>query len=186
MQTNTLWHDLRALIETTDLAGLGPDRRPGTMNTAQIDAQLKGALNVARVTPAVSDLFRATIYLWHDHLDESHRIVQDIENADGSLVHALMHRREPDYGNAKYWFRRVGHHPAFLTLATQAGELLEKAGESDLRSRVLPNKTWDPFTFVDAVEDAAEGTFKSKAPVLQQIQKLEFEALLENLAHRSA
>jgi hypothetical protein len=184
MEPGTLFHDLRRLLTTEKPAELGPTRREGTLAIAQIDAGLESAFQTVDATPAVRDLIRSVIYLWHDHLDEAHIIAQEIENVDGSLVHGMMHRREPDYGNAKYWFRRVGSHPAFLILAVRAGELLEKAGESDLHSRLLPNRTWDPFAFVDAVEDAAEGKFKSKTDLLQEIQRIEFEALIENLAHR--
>lgn len=184
MHPGGIFPELKLILDTRELAGLGPKRRDDTMTTAQIDAQLEKIFREERLTPAVRDLFRAAAYLWHDHLDASHTISQNIETIDGSLIHGIMHRREPDYSNAKYWFRRVGAHPSFLSLAVRVGELLEKAGESDLHSRLLPNKTWDPFAFVDAVEDAMEGQFKSKIPILQQIQKLEFECFFENLVNR--
>ena len=183
MKPGGLFPELKRLIETSELAGLGPERRAGTLTVSEIDLELRGALE-GRLSPAVRDLFRAGIYLWHDHLDEAHSIVQDIETADGSLLHGIMHRREPDYGNAKYWFRRVGSHPSFLSLAVKGSEYLGKANEGDLQSRLVPNKMWDPSAFVDSVEDAEEGQFRSKVPVLQQLQKLEFESLLENLANR--
>ena len=184
MQGGTLLSDLRALLETTDLASLGPTPRSVALDIPELDTKLNAVFRDIRLTPAIKDLLRATIYLWHDHLDESHTIAQNIENRDGSLVHAIMHRREPDYSNAKYWFRRVGAHPSFLGLAVKARELLEKADETDLHSRLLPNNSWDAFAFVDAVEDATHGKFVSRASLLQELQKLEFESLLENLIHR--
>jgi hypothetical protein len=184
MRIGGLFPELKKLLDEPGVAGLGPEGRAGTLSVGEIDQELGGALE-GRLTAAVKDLFRAGIYLWHDHLDDAHRIVQDIETPDGSLLHGMMHRREPDYSNAKYWFRRVASHPCFLSLAVQASEYLEKSGEGDLHSRLVPNKTWDPFAFVDAVEDAEEGQFKSKVPILQQIQKMEFECLFENLANRT-
>src|SRR5262245_42612875 len=50
------------------------------------------------------------LWLYHDGLDESHAISQDLDTAEGSFWHAIMHRREPDAWNSKYWWRRVGDH----------------------------------------------------------------------------
>lgn len=73
------------------------------------------------------------LWLLAGDLDRSHTISQGIESADGSFWHAIMHRREGDFGNSKYWFRRVGKHPVLDQLA----QLSEGAYE-------------DPFEFVDA------------------------------------
>ena len=55
----------------------------------------------------------SAVWLLDDHLDESHRISQSVSTSSGSYWHGIMHRREPDYGNSGYWFRRVGDHPIF-------------------------------------------------------------------------
>lgn len=184
MRAGSLYHDLLALLKTEELADLGPKRRSEALSPKQIDDRLAGAFHDIRLTPALKQLIKAGVYLWHDNLDAAHSIAQEIETIDGSLLHGLMHRREPDYGNAKYWFRRVGIHPSYHALAAKTGELLKNADESDLHSRLVPNNSWDPFAFVDAVEDAEEGQFRSKVPLLQQIQKLEFESFFENLTNR--
>ena len=41
---------------------------------------------------------------WH----RAHEIAQDIKSETGSLVHAYLHRKEGDIGNAGYWYRRAG------------------------------------------------------------------------------
>src|SRR5579884_3956805 len=66
---------------------------------------------------------RAGLWLAFGFLDESHKISQDLHTAEGSYWHALMHRREPDFWNSKYWFRQVGAHPVFADLAKAAAEL---------------------------------------------------------------
>src|SRR5262245_35045418 len=86
---------------------------------------------------------RAGLWLAFDFLDESHRISQDLHTKEGSYWHALMHRREPDYANSKYWFRQVGTHPVFADLAKEAAE----AGYP-------VTGAWDAFAFVDACEQA--------------------------------
>ncbi len=48
--------------------------------------------------------------LWHDRKgdwDRAHVIAQEIEGEDAAWVHAYLHRREGDLGNAAYWYRRA-------------------------------------------------------------------------------
>lgn len=58
--------------------------------------------------PDAAPLIRA---LWHDkrgHWDRAHALAQDVHTPDGSRVHAYLHRREGDVGNAGYWYRQAG------------------------------------------------------------------------------
>jgi hypothetical protein len=64
------------------------------------------------------------LWLLHNFLDDSHTISQDMPTTSGSYWHALMHRREPDFENAKYWFRRVGRHPIEDDLHQAAQQIL--------------------------------------------------------------
>jgi len=61
-----------------------------------------------KIPPAVSP---ALVALWHDargDWERAHQVAQDIEDATGSWVHAYLHRKEGDEGNAAYWYRRAG------------------------------------------------------------------------------
>ena len=49
--------------------------------------------------------------LWHDargDWDRAHACAQDDHGRDGSWVHAYLHRKEGDVGNAGYWYARAG------------------------------------------------------------------------------
>ncbi|MEL7338604.1 MAG: hypothetical protein AAFN70_20620 [Planctomycetota bacterium] len=61
------------------------------------------------------------LWLVAGDIHRSHTISQDLGSAEGSFLHGIMHRREGDFGNAKYWFRRVGDHPVFEAIAQQSG-----------------------------------------------------------------
>jgi hypothetical protein len=108
----------------------------------------------------MADACLAGLWLMYDYLDESHSISQSIDTPTGSYWHAIMHRREGDFDNAKYWFHRVGKHPIFATLAG-AGKVawreLSRGPESD-RGATWFNKAgeWDPFGFVDWCAGAAQ------------------------------
>jgi hypothetical protein len=56
------------------------------------------------------DTTPALLALWHDMRGDwaaAHESVQGEENADAAWVHAYLHRRENDLGNAAYWYRRA-------------------------------------------------------------------------------
>lgn len=40
--------------------------------------------------------------------DTAHTIAQEIPTRDGSRVHAYLHRKEGDIGNANYWYAKAG------------------------------------------------------------------------------
>jgi hypothetical protein len=74
---------------------------------------------VARGAPLPADAPPLLRALWHDATgdwDAAHRVAQDVESADGAWVHAYLHRREGDTGNAQYWYRRAGRPAATGTL----------------------------------------------------------------------
>ncbi|MBC8106687.1 MAG: hypothetical protein H7Z14_08875 [Anaerolineae bacterium] len=52
------------------------------------------------------DVAIGAMWLWHDFVDEAHKISQDIDSAEGSWLHAIVHRREGDFSNSKYWYAR--------------------------------------------------------------------------------
>jgi hypothetical protein len=64
----------------------------------------------------------AALHLLNNELDPAHKICQAIPTPEGSFWHGIVHRREGDYGNAKYWFSRVGPHPVFDDLTREFGE----------------------------------------------------------------
>jgi len=48
--------------------------------------------------------------LWHDakgDWERAHAIAQDVEDRSGAWVHAYLHRKEGDLGNARYWYQRA-------------------------------------------------------------------------------
>src|SRR5580765_8536550 len=168
---------LRRLIATPELPELGPGPRAEVCPLGKLNRDLDECLSRASLPAAVHHPIRAAVLLWHDHLDASHRIAQDLPGADGSYLHAIMHRREPDYGNAKYWFHRVGKHPCFLELARKAAALLESRKQTALSAELVADGEWDPFAFVDACERAA-GRPAAETQLLRAIQACEFELLL--------
>jgi len=164
--------DLSAIFDYSSLPSLGPEPRGSTLNIRQCQKRITEALDNFGIGKTEGQLIHSAALLWHDHLNESHIISQSIDSPDGSYLHGIMHRREPDYPNAKYWFHKTGNHPAYAQLTERVQTLI-----ADSAVPVLTQDKWDPFAMVDAVSQATRGTGEYEA--LQRVQQTELQILLE-------
>lgn len=85
----------------------------------------------------------ALLALWWDSKGDwqrAHEIAQDVQGADGAWVHAYLHRKEGDLGNAAYWYRRAGKVAAEGDLRREweaiVGEMLARRRVSALHRAV--------------------------------------------------
>ncbi len=98
----------------------------------------------------------AGFHLWNDDKDRCHEIAQKEQMGDLAYWHAILHRREGDFENAKYWYRAVGDsHPV-------------------IRQMKERHVKWDAYTFIDHCEKHPGDT------VLVDLQAHEMSLLLIN------
>jgi len=174
------------LLPEGHLNELGPGRPNPAAREALEQLSIEKLFAGRRIVDgAMARCCLAGLWLYHDYLERSHELSQEIETASGSYWHGLMHRREPDAGNAKYWFRRVGKHPVFATLASDARGLAEGVPQLDREAGWLISAAdWDPSAFIDLCESARLGQTAAKA-LCQAIQEREWQ-LLFTFCFRSA
>lgn len=150
--------EIDALLAPPRLNELAPR---GPNEAARIKLQSVSADSLFKTNIADRDMAGACLaglWLYHDFLDESHAISQQIQSPEGSYWHGIMHRREGDYANAKYWFRRVGGHAISDDLCQAARQLAESAERSPASEFLKNQSHWDSFRFVDLCETAARGS----------------------------
>jgi hypothetical protein len=166
--------DLERLLDTPEPPALGPGPRPGVQTISSLQQHLKSIFATSHLSAERQQLVLALTLLWHDHLDASHEIAQGIDNPDGSFIHGIMHRREPDYSNAKYWFRRVHQHGAFPEIAARVNAV----PHIPMVKQLVRNGNWDAFAFIDCCEEAFRNRDDVAVKQLRQVQRIETEALL--------
>lgn len=164
-----------ALLGGLSAPELDATRRPNTWTEAQIDDELGKFLKPASWGKTRTIWARAILRVWHDHLDEAHELVQDDPAGTGAWIHGIIHRREPDYSNARFWFRRVGEHPACAALARDVGSMPGMTGSLVVGGR------WQPMSFISRVEKALAGRDAMEIEVLKEVQAREINALLASL-----
>jgi hypothetical protein len=145
-------------------------------------SEQSGAAHRSRVDQIAT---RAGILQWYDFLDESHQLSQSVEGEGddlrGDYWHAIMHRREPDYANAKYWFRRLGNQATYEKLPSFADEVLAACPSphaGDWRGRLLSSGKWNPLAFVDLCEACSADENSEMALAARRIQFAEMCLLI--------
>jgi hypothetical protein len=162
--------ELLALIQLAPLPGL--DGAPHCNATA------RRVESVLRNSPELrGSLTEAGIWLLAGDLNRSHEVSQKWETREGSYWHGIMHRREGDFWNAKYWFRKVGPHPVIEQLAQHLSEnpsLFEAS--TPLPIRELSSPTTVAASLVDCCERALSSQ-PEQANAWQRICWLEWQFL---------
>lgn len=71
-----------------------------------------------------------TVYLhslWLDKYgdwEKAHSLIDQMEDADAAYLHAYLHRKEGDLGNAAYWYRRAGKVQPKISLEEEWEEIV--------------------------------------------------------------
>ena len=133
-----------------------------------ISAEARDRIRQAERRRTIMPAVASGLYLYFDCWAEAHETAQDIVTAEGSFWHAIVHRREPDPGNAGYWFGRVGNHPIFPALRDAAAALGVNFGPR-----------WNPMAFVDFCERAIGGELEQQA---REVQRAEWQLLFDSCA----
>jgi len=155
------------------LARDGDGLRPMPLAPANPSAKLSISLSADALFPGAKSPGGALsgLYLYFSCLDEAHKIAQDLDTSEGSFWHGIMHRQEPDPGNAGYWFRHVGQHPVFPALAARAASLGYDSGTK-----------WDPLAFIDFCESARRRPGSAEEALALQVQLAEWQLLFDYCA----
>ena len=156
-----LWHD--ALPESHEIVQKNPrDLRPATTNGQSTGSKLSLAVRSpadfsALLTPRQVDDATVTLAFWH----------------------AILHRREGDFSNSKYWYHRAAEHLVLPSIGVAVAAAVNHlpADKSILR---LIRTGWHPDAFVDLVEEVANRPTDPRRETIIAIQRIEWRALFDH------
>jgi hypothetical protein len=69
--------------------------------------------------PPVPPALQALWYDAHGDWEKAHQLANGVDDTSGAWVHAYLHRKEGDLGNAAYWYRRAGQPAATDSLQAE-------------------------------------------------------------------
>jgi hypothetical protein len=132
-------------------------RRPGLL-AALSEPALAAAIPECNRGPRLA--LSAGLLQVNDFWDASHNAAQEADDLGerwtSAYWHEIAHRREPDFGNAAYWARRVAQHPVFAAVAEAAGD-----------------PAWYPARMIELCSSARPGSREEvRARKLQRIEML--------------
>ena len=131
------------------------------------EATLAGGKALGAAAPFA--LVRGGLLYAVDALDPAHAIFQEAHGDLGSYWHGMMHRREGDFDNARYWFRRAGAQPFFNALHGAA---------SEVSPDMARQSNWDPYLFTGQCEQARHGA-EELVGEMAKLQRIEFDAIFD-------
>jgi hypothetical protein len=150
----------------------------GACSSAEAHAVLKAA-NPLDLFPGNThpEAPMAGLWLYFSCFEEAHELANNCKSKEGELWHAIVHRQEPDSGNAAYWFRQAGIHPIFPKLAAAANKILERLPDAEFRVG-----RWDPYSFISFCDRARDQPASTQEQAAMEIQRAEWQLLFDYCA----
>ncbi len=137
--------------------------------------QAQAALEILAQRKLLPESALAGLYLYFSCWEEAHNIAQNISTPEGSYWHAIVHRQEPDAGNAGYWFGQVGAHPTFPALREEAARIGVDFGPR-----------WNPVAFIEMCERARQEPGSDAERRALETQRAEWQLLFDYCAPKNA
>jgi hypothetical protein len=88
--------------------------------------EFKDSLKQSSPPSQLNNLLQALWYDANGDWEAAHNVAQDIHSKEGSWIHAYLHRKEGDLGNASYWYLRA-NQPVSNKSLTEEWEEIAKA-----------------------------------------------------------
>jgi len=88
--------------------------------------QFQQSLSLSLPPSAMSDHLKALWYDAKENWEQSHTIIQDIEDTNAAWIHAYLHRKEGDIWNADYWYSKAGKKRPSTTSEEEWGSIVRK------------------------------------------------------------
>jgi hypothetical protein len=167
---------LLTVNESMTLARGKPDEKAGASLKSLSSQSMFPGETIRR--KEMAQLCLSGLWLLHGYLDESHAISQAIKTDEGSYWHGLMHRREPDFPNAKFWLSRVAYHPVTETLGEKVPSMVRQADLDFSTAFLSQQDTWNADSFVDLCQAVLMGKSEGSSICLR-VAALEWELLFD-------
>lgn len=133
----------------------------------------------------------AALHVFNDDLETAHTICQSFgrESVPANFWHGLIHRREPDFQNARGWFGRAERWEGLLEIRDSVQDLLQNVlmmpeyGAArdvafELKRQLDAAGIWEPVPFVDMCETfhGRETQDPAEERLLREVQEAEMVA----------
>lgn len=158
--------------------------REGIPDVESIDARLKEIWKEDILPEWSEKHVRCLTLVWFDYLELAHQIADEERSTEFCYFHAMIHRRERDFFNARFWFRQTDRrHVVFANITDEVRKYLNQKGDQQLLESLIRNDEWSPLEFLEEVvkgfkmEPTSEFVRK-----LQDIQTIEFACWFKYLS----
>lgn len=149
-----------------------------TRDTASLPSLRPQKLFSPEVKPIISSLAHplpvlGILHLLNDDIESAHSLVQDDDsNRDSNLIHSILHRREGDFWNSKWWLNQFSH--PFLGELYAEKELDGKTGAKqfvDMVQRITSKGAATACAAQRDVKEAKEWQWKEHSSLARYLFK---------------